>query len=255
MRDRVIGVLNVNNKCDGETFTATDQYFLASVAHQATMALENLNLVNRLKDEASRLAALNRVRTRLVCTLSHELRTPLTTVLGFADLVLNHREMVGEVDLLDYLGKIQDGGLQMERLISEMMMLFRLDSGTAIWQLERFDFKSLCEEVLSGFSEQIAKAGLSFNLWVSDIIPRLLNDTEKLRAVLEALIDNAIKFNQSDGLISISARLHPEDESKITIRVYNSGKKIPKGAVEEIFAPYSQLGELNTDKPKGSVSA
>jgi signal transduction histidine kinase/CheY-like chemotaxis protein len=251
VRDRVIGVLNVNNKCDGETFTATDQYFLASVAHQATMALENLNLVNRLKDEASRLAALNRVRTRLVCTLSHELRTPLTTVLGFADLVLNHREMVGEVDLLDYLGKIQDGGLQMERLISEMMMLFRLDSGTAIWQLERFDFKSLCEEVLSGFSEQIAKAGLSFNLWVSDIIPRLLNDTEKLRAVLEALIDNAIKFNQSDGLISISARLHPEDESKITIRVYNSGKKIPKGAVEEIFAPYSQLGELNTDKPKG----
>jgi len=251
VRDRVIGVLNVNNKCDGETFTATDQYFLASVAHQATMALENLNLVNRLKDEASRLAALNRVRTRLVCTLSHELRTPLTTVLGFADLVLNHREMVGELDLLDYLGKIQDGGLQMERLISEMMMLFSLDSGTAIWQLEQFDFKSLCNDVLSEFSDQIDKVGLSLNLWISDKLPKLLNDTEKLRAVLQALIDNAIKFNHSEGLISISVQLLPEDESKLSIHVYNSGKKIPKGAVAEIFAPYSQLGELNTDKPKG----
>jgi K+-sensing histidine kinase KdpD len=250
-RDRVLGVLNVNNKRDGETFTATDQYFLASVAHQATMALENLDLVNRLKNEARHLDALNRVRTRLVCNLSHELRTPLTTVLGFADLILNHREMISEVDLLDYLEKIQDGSIQMERLISEMMMLFSLDSGTARWQLEQFDFKALCDEILLGFADQIDKNRLSINLWVSAEVPQLLNDTEKLRAVLEALIDNAIKFNQPDGLISISADLWPEDPEKICMHIFNSGRKVPDEAAEEIFAPYSQLGDLNTDKPKG----
>jgi len=250
-RDRVIGVLNVNNKRDGATFTLTDQYFLASVAHQATMALENLDLVNRLKSETHRLDALNRVRTRLVCTLSHELRTPLTTVLGFADLILSYRGMVADVDLLDYLGNIQEGGLQMERLISEMMMLFSLDSGTAIWQLERFNLKALSNEILSGFVNQIDNNGISVNLWVSEKLPELLNDAEKLRAVLEALIDNAIKFNHPEGLICISADFLPADSNMLHIRVFNSGEKIPAEAAEEIFAPYSQLGEINTNKPKG----
>jgi signal transduction histidine kinase len=159
--------------------------------------------------------------------------------------------MISEVDLLDYLEKIQDGSVQMERLISEMMMLFSLDSGTVRWQLEQFDLKSLCDKILSGFADQIDKNRLSINLWISAEVPQLLNDTEKLRAVLEALIDNAIKFNQPDGLISISADLLPEDPEKICMHIFNSGKKVPDEAVEEIFAPYSQLGDLNTDKPKG----
>jgi K+-sensing histidine kinase KdpD len=250
-RDRVVGVLNVNNKRNGETFTAADQYFLASVAHQATMAIENLDLVNRLKNEARRLEVLNRVRTRLVCNLSHELRTPLTSVLGFADLLLNYRDIIQEPDKVDYLEKIQDGSLQMDRLISEMMLLFSLDSDTVTWKLERFDLGALCHEILNGVADQIEKSKISINVWVSKQISKLNNDTEKLRAVLEALIDNAIKFNRPDGLISITADLINEDTSKFYLRIFNSGNKIPDEAIEEIFVPYSQLGDLNTDKPKG----
>ncbi len=249
--DKVIGVLNVNNKSDGATFSATDQYFLASVVHQAALAIENLDLVNRLKYEANRLDTLNRVRTRLVCNLSHELRTPLTTVIGFSDLILNHRELISESDLLDYMGKVQDGSLKMERLISEMMLLFSLDSGTTTWRLAPFDFHTLCSEALHGFVDQIEKNQLSFNLWVARDLPELLNDAEKLRGVLEALIDNAIKFNRPDGLISISADVLPDAPEKVCIRIYNDGARIPDEAADTIFVPYNQLGDLNTDKPTG----
>lgn len=251
VRDRVIGVLNVNNKRDGATFTATDQYLLASMAHQATMAIENLDLVNRLKGEARRLDALNKVRSRLVCNLSHELRTPLTTVIGFADLLLTHRDMIDETDLLDYLGKIQDGSLKMERLISEMMLLFTLDSGTAVWHLEPIELADLCNEVLLGVSEQIETNKLSLNLWVDEALPELVTDVEKLRAVFEAMIDNAIKFNRPGGLISIAAGLMADEPGMFSLRIYNDGVRIPAEAVDEIFLPYSQLGELNTDKPTG----
>ena len=250
-REKVIGVLNVNNKIDGEIFSATDQYFLASVVHQAALAIENLGLVNQLKYEAYRLDSLNRVRTRLVSTLSHELRTPLTTVLGFSDLILNHREMISESDLYDYMEKIQDGSLKMERLISEMMLLFSLDSGTTSWRLESFDFHTLCIEILADFADQIDKDNLSIKLLVSPAIPELLNDPRKVQAVIEALVDNAIKFNRPDGLISISVELLPEDPKKFHIRIYNDGSKVPEDAAEGIFVPYYQLGELNTDKPTG----
>lgn len=250
-RDKVIGVLNVNNKRDGDTFSATDQYFLASVIHQASLAIENLDLVNKLKLEAHRLDTLNRVRTRLVCNLSHELRTPLTTVLGFSDLILNHREMISDSDLLDYMGKVQGGSLQMERLISEMMLLFSLDSGTVTWSLKTFGFREMCEAVLNSFNSRIAEEKLSVNLWVSPKLPKLLNDSDKLQAVIEAMIDNAVKFNRPGGLISISADSLTADPGKIHFRIYNDGNKVPEDAAEGIFVPYNQLGELNTDKPTG----
>ncbi|NIQ94616.1 MAG: response regulator, partial [Desulfuromonadales bacterium] len=132
-RDRTIGVLNVNNKSDGTPFSAHDQHLFASIAHQATLAIENFSLVNELRNKAKELEALNNARSRLVCNLSHELKTPLTSVLGFADLLNAHRSEISEAELDEYLVKIADSSLQMEKLISGMLLLFSIDSGTARW--------------------------------------------------------------------------------------------------------------------------
>ena len=54
-RDRVIGVLNVNNKRSGETFTAEDRNLLLTIAHQAALAIENFKLVTHLQIQAREL--------------------------------------------------------------------------------------------------------------------------------------------------------------------------------------------------------
>ena len=92
-QQRIVGVLNVNNKRNRETFTGIDQEQLQTIAHQVPLEIESIKLVGHLRGEKAELeqaheslVKLPQDRTRFVCNLSHELKTPLTSVLGFSAL-------------------------------------------------------------------------------------------------------------------------------------------------------------------------
>jgi len=251
-RDQTIGVLNVNNKTDGTSFSAHDQNLFASIAHQATMAIENFNLINQLRNKARELEALNKARSKLVCNLSHELKTPLTSVLGFSDLLQLHRAEISEAELDDYLGKITDSSIQMERLISGMLLLFSIDSGTAQWDSHPLAVGEICLQEIAPYRERIEALELDLQLDLADDLPAVFGDREKFGLLIGALIDNAVKFNERGGSLSLLAAAggseHPD---QIYIRIHNDGTHVPIEAAEEVFAQYSQLGEINTDKPEG----
>lgn len=251
-REQVIGVLNVNNKEDGSPFSAHDQHLLATIAHQATLAIENFNLVNQLRNKARELEALNSARSRLVCNLSHELKTPLTSVLGFSDLLQTHRAQIGESELDDYLQKISDSSLQMEKLISGMLLLFSIDSGTASWVPEAVSVEKVCRGEIAPYQGQIDRMRLNLEIDIEDNLPELQADPEKFRLLVSALIDNAVKFNEPDGWLYVQAQRREEQGvDYLYLRVHNDGVHVSIDSAEEIFAEYSQLGEINTEKPEG----
>lgn len=251
-RDRIIGVLNVNNKIDNSPFSAHDRNLLASIAHQASLAIENFHLIKQLRNKAREMEALNNARSRLVCNLSHELKTPLTTVLGFSDLLLMHRAQIGEAELDDYLQKIGDSSLHMEKLISGMLLLFSIDSGSAQWSPEPLSVVEICHAAIELYREELEKKEINIELNIEKDLPELNADPEKFRLLIEALLDNAIKFNEPSGWLYILAESRKEnDVDLIYLRVHNDGTHVPIELAEEIFAQYSQLGEINTAKPKG----
>jgi len=251
-REKILGVLNVNNKSDGSVFSAHDQNLLASIAYQASLAIENFGLVNQLRNKARELEAINNARSRLVCTLSHELKTPLTSILGFADLLYSHRANIGEAELDDYLGKIADSSLHMDKLISGMLLLFSIDSGTASWDPEPLLLRSVCDGELMPYREQIEKMGLELVVDIAAGMPEVHADGAKFRLLVSALIDNAVKFNEPGGRLSIRAMMRNEGgQEQVYLQVFNDGIHVPIESAEEVFAQYSQLGEINTAKPEG----
>ena len=251
-RDRILGVLNVNNKADGSIFSIHDQYLLSSIAHQTVLAIENFFLFSQLREKANELEALNERRSRLVCNLSHELKTPLTSILGFSELLLMHRSQIGEAEFDDYLQKMTDSSLHMERLISGMLLLFSIDSGTAHWQEQPVSVAEICREVVNSFGAEIEKQGLKVELAIDDNLPALSADRDKFRVLLESLVDNAIKFNEHGGKLAIRGVMETGDEDRhIYLQVYNNGASLSPDMAAEVFADYSQLGEINTAKPSG----
>ncbi len=216
------------------------------------MAIENFSLVNELRNKAKELEALNNARSRLVCNLSHELKTPLTSVLGFADLLNAHRSEISEAELDEYLVKIADSSLQMEKLISGMLLLFSIDSGTARWEPQPLSVAAVCSEVVAEYRAEIERLELSLEVDIPADLPELHADAEKFRLLLAALVDNAVKFNEQGGRLSVAVQARrDEGADQIYLRVYNDGTHVPIESAEEIFAQYSQLGEINTAKPEG----
>lgn len=216
-RDRVIGVLNVNNKGSGETFTAVDLNLLTTIANQTALAIENFGLVSNLRHQARELEQANlslrqqqQARSRLVCNLSHELKTPLTSVLGYADLVLNFYDQLEPDALGDYLQQVHVQGSHMARLIEGMLTLFTLDAGGGDWHLEELSLAEVLGQCLKKRQDDCVAAELSLELVYGEH-PPVYADRELLRGLLAALLDNAIKFNRPQGRLSLSSQLQRRD--------------------------------------------
>lgn len=257
-RDRVIGVLNVNNKASGETFTAADQHLLTTIANQTALAIENFELVSSLRQQARELEQANlslqhqqQARSRLVCNLSHEMNTPLTSVLGYVDLALNFFEQMEPEVLCEYLQQIQQQGAHMARLVEGMLTLFTLDAGGGCWSLQELDLPAVLKECLAERQADCEAAGLHLDL-AHDIQPAIYADRELLRALLAALLDNAIKFNRRYGRLGLRSQLrNHEGLDYVYLQIHNDGAGIPAEAQHAIFEQYVQLGEINTSKPEG----
>lgn len=258
-RDQVIGVLNVNNKRSGETFTADDQNLLAAIAHQAALAIENFKLVSSLRQQARELEEAHgdlvkqyQARSRLVCNLSHELKTPLTSVLGYVDLILNFSRQIGDEERRDYLEKVYAESLNLERLITGMLRLFSIDSGREEWDQRDFSLAELVTEALEKQKPALSEKGVRVEVDLAGDLADLYSDREKAAILIHSLMDNAVKFNRPGGMLEIRAENRAVDGlGHVYLRIHNDGRSVPEEAGEDIFDPYTQLGDINTDKPQG----
>ncbi len=258
-QQRIVGVLNVNNKRNGQAFSGIDQELLQTIAHQTALAIENMNLVGHLHEKNSELEQahsslmkLHQDRTRFVCNLSHELKTPLTSVLGFSDLLLNFFDQIETPKLREYIASIYSEGKRLEHLLTGMLRLFSLDSGSEHWDWQVVSLQAAFRCVLDKHTMTIEAKNLDLQVdFPADLLP-VWADRDKLELLFDALVDNAVKFNRHDGRLSISAgNLTLHGQPTLYVKITNQGKTVPRENAEDIFQEYSQLGEIDTGKPSG----
>lgn len=120
-KDRLLGVLNINDKRDGSAFNADEFELIKTLANHAAIALENASLLSQLKLKALELEEINKklietdiLKTEFLTRISHELRTPLNSVKG-AIYFLRHTEAIAAQDRQEFHGII---ATEIDNLIS-----------------------------------------------------------------------------------------------------------------------------------------
>ncbi len=238
---KILGVLNVNNKEDGETFAGSDLELLQSIAHQAALAIENFRLVNRIVQQGAELEqmheellAFHRDRARFVSSLSHELKTPLTSVIGFADLMLELYEQLDPVKRKDYLRSIHSEAMQLETLVSGMLRLFSIDSDTEQWSWESLDFSCLVNDACQRFAVVMAEKELAFELVLPEEPWPVWGAADKVALLLDALLDNTVRYNRFGGTLRIEVEnCDNNGEERVRFLMTSQGPGFPE---EEIKA-------------------
>jgi len=155
---------------------------------------------------------------------SHELSTPLTSILGYAEM-LKKEESYKE----EFVGRIITGANRMLALLGDMLSLSALE-GSAKLAVENVDLEKIALEVITTHNPRIAEKNLKL---VQKIEPVTIKaNKEKIIELLSNLIDNAIKYTQEEGIITVRIK---KDGTRAVLKVKDTGKGIAKENLSRIF--------------------
>ena len=197
----------------------------------------------------ARLAAeeASNAKSEFLANMSHEMRTPLTAIIGISDYLL-HGDLTHEQRMLvQRCIKASDGLL---RLIEELLLAAKADSGTLRMVNEPLDLMGVITESIALVANQTKDKGLAVTYHVAPHLPtRLIGDAHRLQQVLMNLIRNAIKFTSAGSIgIHVSVIAATVKGAEILFRVVDTGVGIPQGPEERIFERFSQIGSRSTNQ-------
>lgn len=190
----------------------------------------------RAELEAARVAAeaASEAKSRFLATISHELRTPLSAIIGFAEA------MMADPDperVVDDAATIRDSGRHLLSLIDDILEVTRVGGPEAAVATA---VPVALPALLAGLRDAPREtAGPRIELRVAADLPRLRCDERRLRRVLRALIDNAVKFTQPDGQVEVTAERDATGD--VLVRVMDTGIGMAPADIPRAFEPFTQL--------------
>jgi signal transduction histidine kinase len=230
-----LGVLTFFTK-DEHEFSNQEVQFLTTLASQAAVAIHNSQLY-------SELAVSNRIKDEFLSVMSHELRTPLTAITGYTQIL--KEEMLAELnpEQEKMLGKIMDRSKDLLVMINGILEAISLEAQTVKVLSREVNLGIFLDELRSNYDVPMKK-GLALNWDYPSNLPTVTTDGEKLKHILQNLINNAIKFTEN-GSVTVSARHIPEART-VEFRVADTGVGIPEEAHPIIFEKFRQFDSSET---------
>ena len=206
-----------------------DKYLFITVV--PVMSEENVckGVVGLFKD-VTEFQNLEKMRKDYVANISHELRTPLTAVRGLLE-PLSDGMIKDEETRIKYYGIMLHEVERLSRLITDMLQLSRLESGTEYMDKKVFDLNELIEDVFESYYQTAQKKGIRLELDLEET-PQVLSDADRIEQVLVILLDNAMRYAGENGTVRIFTK---QDDNDIYVNVWDSGCGIAPGDIDHVF--------------------
>jgi signal transduction histidine kinase/FixJ family two-component response regulator len=260
LRDKVIGVLSVDNRVADRPFTDNDLEFLYGLAGYVAVAIENARLYEelglfaaeleqRVEQRTGELHRALRIQSEFLSTVSHELRSPLASIKWCLEGTL--AGLYGDVT-----------GKQRERfelalakaneeayLIENLLDLVRIESGQVSLDLEEEDLSRIVRDVVQEFERDAKDKGIELKVTLPPAPVPLVLDRQKVKQIVANLVSNAIKFTPGPGCVTISVSRR---DNQVILQIADTGIGIPQGEMDKIFDRFYQVDRSLTREVGGT---
>jgi signal transduction histidine kinase len=211
---------------------------------RAAIAIENARL-------HSAVIAANAAKTEFVGIVAHDLRSPMGTILAYADLTLQTGRLAPEP--ADYVERIRDTVYRVDKLISDLADISRIESGQFSIEPVPVNPVELITELRHTMQTQIAARR---HQWVEQLAPGLPNiqaDYYRLLQVLTNLVSNAVKYTPEGGVITVAMAHAPGYATPhIAFTVADTGIGLSETAQAQLGAKFWRAGDSFTRAQPGS---
>ena len=223
---------------DGKVYLVTASSMLAEGYQMGKLCI--LRDVTHFKE-------LDALKSEFVSTVSHDLRSPLTLLRGYTTML----QMVGELNEQQsgYVSKIVTGVENMARLVNNLLDLGRIEAGVGL-QLEMLQVQEIVERVISGLQLQAAQKRIRITSEIpQQNIPLIEADQALLQQVLHNLVENAIKYTDTNGEVKVRLQIRA---GEIVFEVHDTGIGIAPADQQRLFEKFYRATPRGSRGERGS---
>ena len=242
-QDELIGLLMFGLNRGYDSLSDFEQEAISSLANVVAVALDKALIYDQLKIANEQLKALDKARAEFISIASHQLRTPPATIKWYLGAILSGDFGELSEELRAALSRTNVTNEAQISTIDDLLNASRIERG----KLEFFFQDANIVPMVTALVEQLEplaqmhKQHLAYRA-PAEALPDIMMDGEKIRQVINNMIDNAIKYSKQ-GDIEVMIE---HDEENITVKVKDTGKGMDKETQEALFKKYSRGSDSAT---------
>ncbi|MBQ4811219.1 response regulator [Pseudoalteromonas luteoviolacea] len=205
--------------------------------------IAQLELRKRIKE----ISQANQAKDEFLSNISHELRTPLNAISGFSELLMQSSEQENlSTSQINYIKNIDFGSQQLLSIVNSVLELEKIDAGKMDLQPEPIEVSGLIKNVIGMMAVSAEKAQVNLEQSISnDLNGTVLNiDKTKVTQVLTNLLNNAIKYTQTNRKVRLNAKTA---DNQLVIEIEDQGSGISDSDQRKLFDKYRQVGSVRKE--------
>lgn len=195
-------------------------------------------LCDAVNDMAGELGAAERMKNDFISSVSHELRTPLTAIKGWAETLRVGADPVTAEKGMTVIIRESE---RLSGLVEELLDFSRLQSGRMRLNAARLDILAELDEAVYLFTDRARTEHKVLNYEENTSLAPVYGDRDRLRQVFVNIIDNALKYTESGGSITVSSR---EAEGFVRVTVSDTGCGIPPEHLPNVKKKFYKANQL-----------
>jgi signal transduction histidine kinase len=189
-----------------------------------------------LTENIEKVEQVEKLRRELIANVSHDLRTPIAIIKGYIETLQMKAETVSPEEREQYINMVSQSAAKLERLVSELFELSKLEANQVQAKKEPFIISELVSDIAGKYKLIAEKQKISLRTDLSRNLPPVYADVSLIERVMQNLIDNAIKYTPEGGEVTIST--HNGSSEAVSVDVSDTGIGIPENEHDQIFSRY-----------------
>ncbi len=252
-KNRLLGVININDKVDGACFNDDEFSLIKIIANQAAIALENAMLVSQLRFKAAELEGINRkliesdvVKTEFITRVSHELRTPLNSIKGSV-YYLSQSERLSRREQEEFYDIITGETDKLIGIVENQLDFLRFEDETMIINKTVVSLREVLGEINNSknIKTLFARKDINLKIEIDEGLSDIVGDRIRIMQFFLNILEGLNSYLERGDEIVISAR--ENDQVHISIAL---PRRLPETTIAYLF---SSNHLFQTDSPEGQL--
>jgi len=213
---------------------------------QKNKELEQTN--EKLTKSEQNLMELNATKDKFFSIIAHDLKNPFNALLGFSELLERNYDTYTKAEIKEYINVIYESSQSLFKLLDNLLQWSRTQTGSIAYHAEQFNLLPVISQEIT-YNQLIAdKKKITIKVLVDDEVVAFA-DKNIIATVIRNLVNNAIKFTNTNGRVEIWAR---EVKNEIEVSVTDTGIGIDFDDIDKLFQLNSSVSNKGTANEEGT---